>query len=604
MRRNFVITIFLVLLCSACSPLRSVKWENMYSPFEQLHIDEKTTYENSPFTKLINVVFKTGITALPGNAPHYVDLLNTGEDAFLARVHLIRNAKRSILLQTYIWDKDECGRFFIKELIEAANRGVKVKVLIDAMGATKDLDLLAYFADASPNLEIKFYNPNVLRINPSALQIASQMAIRLDGMNKRMHNKTLIIDDQIAIMGGRNYQNDYFDMSSLRNFKDRDVLVVGPIAKQVTDSFIQYWAFHQAVYAKDMLDIGALMKNKTYKTKITDQTFDFNDLFKDAETQLADLKFIDQRFVNSALLVKHLQFIVDLPGKNFIPGLASGSDATDALLDILQQAKKQIIFQTPYLVLDTYLVKNIRKLKKQNKDLDILISTNSLAATDHITAYAQSFKQKSFFVDALRFRIFEFKPVPKDIEFMLPNYKKHPPEFFPAYKDSILEWAMEPISVPPNRRYVCIHAKSFVIDDQVGWVGSFNLDPRSAHLNTELGVVIWDTAFTKLLKDNIDVDMATGNSWVVGRRNNVPVVKQLNMFIDKTMETLPLGDVWPFQHITMFELKEGAQPVPFYDNLFYKNYQEVGSFPEVPFPQGQIKVILLKAFIGLAKPLM
>ncbi|MBF0479569.1 MAG: phospholipase D family protein [Candidatus Omnitrophica bacterium] len=598
------LTVLVATFISSCSFLGIGQGKNMFCAFEDLHVYEKISYENSAYSRLVDETFNGQVPVMAGFAPHYVNLLNTGEDAFWARVHLIRNAKKYILLQTYIWDKDETGRFFMKELVAAAQRGVKVRVLIDALGANKDLDFWAYFADVSPNLEVKFYNPHVKRINPLALQMAGQCAFRFDDMNKRMHNKTLIMDDQIAIMGGRNYQNDYFDLNRFRNFKDRDVLLVGPVVKQMTDSFTKYWAFQQSVSAKDMTDIDALIKNKNYLSKITDKTFEFGNLFKDFEDQLAAPQFIEQHFVQKAFRVEHVKLSVDLPGKNKLPGCATGSRATEELLDIMGKAQKQIIFQTPYLILDTYLVKGIRKIQKQNKGLDILISTNSLAATDHITAYAQSYKQKSFFVDALHFRIFELKPVPKDISSMLPDYNQHPEEFFPSHKDSLLEWAVDSITLPQNKRHVCLHAKSFVIDDKIAWVGSFNLDPRSAHLNTEAGLIVWDEAFTRALKENMDLDIALGNSWVVGRKSGFPIIKQLNMIVDKVMTTLPIGDVWPFQHIAMFELKDGADPVPFYDKRFYQNYHEVGQFPEVPVTQGQVQVILLKAFVGLAKPLI
>lgn len=588
----------------SCSFIRTVKWEKLFRPLEDFHVQEKTLYDQSPYSRLIDGAFVDNWAQCePEKQFHYLNILETGEDALLARVHWIRLAKKSILIQTFIWDDDESGRYVMDELIKAARRGVQVRVLIDALGATKNQELLAYFADADPNLELRVYNPSSDRIRAGTLQTIGDVAFRLDDMNKRMHNKTLIVDDQMVIMGGRNYQNDYFDRNRYRNFLDRDVLVIGPVVKSVTDSFSQYWAFYQTIKAEDLADVGRMISQKSYRAKITPRDFEFGELFKDIEDRLTR-EFIQSHFVDQAYPVRHVVFVVDVPGKNNVRGLSNGGEASDELMDILKQSKEELFFQTPYLVLDNYLLKAVKKIRRKKSFVDIIISTNSLAATDHITAYAQSFKQKSLFVDELKFRIFELRPIPFAVETLLPNYSQYSEDFFPQADESILEDVLAPVSLPQKKRYVCIHAKSFVIDEEVAWVGSFNLDPRSAHLNTELGLIVYDKTFARALKKNMELFVAQGNSWVVGRKPGIPVVKQVNVIIDRIVSQLPIGDVWPFNHITLFELKDGKEPMPFYAREFYENYRDVGPFPEVSLPQGQIQLMLLKAFIGIAKPLI
>jgi len=603
--RFFGIVFIFAFLNSSCSSMQTVKWENMFHELEDLHVEDTTLYKNSPYSQFIKKTFpKNWQQKIPESSPHYLNILETGEEALLARVHWIRLAKKMILIQTFIWDGDESGRYIINELINAAKRGVKVKILIDALGATNDRNLLAYFADAHPNMDIKFYNPSADSIDASALQMIGEFAFRLDGMNKRMHNKTIIVDDQMVIMGGRNFQNDYFDRNRYRNFKDRDVLAIGPIVKKVTKSFMEYWAFYQSISARDLTDVGPIMASKSYQDKIKPEHFEFGELFADIESRVMDKKFIKSNFIDAAFLVNKVVFNVDMAGKNNVRGLSNSGRASDELMTLLKRAKQELIFQTPYLVVDGYLLKGLKKIRKKNPHLDVLISTNSLAATDHITAYSQSFKQKSIFVDDLKFRIFELRPVPDDIAKMVPNYSLYKEEFFPTADESIIEGVMQPIMLPQKKRYTCIHAKSIVVDDEIAWIGSFNLDPRSAHLNTELGLIVWDHAFAQKLRSLIKRDMKKGNSWVVGRKPGIPIVKQVNMIIDKAMAQLPIGDVWPFEHISLYELKEDGKEMPFYSSDFNKNYKNVGSFPEVPLTKGQIQTILLKAFIGIAKPLI
>ena len=222
-----VVLIACLLLCS-CSILPTCVLDaEFFSSAGDLHIYEDCSYPGSPFDSLTNEAFL--------NDTHYCTLLDIGDEALLMRVYLARIAQKAIYLQTYIWKNDESGRLMMYELIQAAKRGVKVKIIVDQLAHNLDPKTVAFLSTVSPNLEIKFYNPNVKEATPTMFHYL-QALIRFNHFNQRMHNKIFIVDDQIGITGGRNYENDYFDRGKSRNFIDRDVMIVGSAVKAMTDS--------------------------------------------------------------------------------------------------------------------------------------------------------------------------------------------------------------------------------------------------------------------------------------------------------------------------------------------------------------------------------
>jgi phosphatidylserine/phosphatidylglycerophosphate/cardiolipin synthase-like enzyme len=602
--RKLFLGLGVCLVFASCARLGGWDRKCMYGKCQDLHITEEIEYPDSPFGVLVNEVFSNQDSRSDGS--HYINILDVGDDALSSRIHLIRAAKKAIYIQTFIWTDDESGRFVAYELIEAAKRGVKVKIIVDQWRKMNDLSLVAFMATAHPNLEVKNYNPNARQINSSALRFIGELAFKFRQVNQRMHNKTFIIDDRIAITGGRNYENDYYDRGVTRNFKDRDVIVTGPVVRDMTDSFMQYWSFKLSVPSQDLIDVGNLIKRNKFKKFETKQSFEVGNLFDDLDSLSSDNEYIKKTFIDKAFLVKKVKFIADLPGKNNSLGLAGGGVAGVVLSQILYKAKESIIAQTPYLVLDRMAVGIVKKLRNNNPDLDIMISSNSLAATDSIYAYAFSYKQKKMFVKNLKFRIFELKPVPADISKMMPRYllqdnvsldnEKGWPAHGVLEEDDFLE--------EHNKKHICIHAKTFVIDNEISWVGSFNVDPRSTHLNTEVGLIVWDREVATALKDNILRDMAPQNSWTIGKRKEIPVISLFSGILANTLQWVPFVDIWPFRYTSSFELKDGKETVPFYHKDFYENYISVGSFPQVSLSLKEVQIRLLKMFGGIVTPIV
>jgi len=547
----------------------------LFSLMATMSIAQEGQPKNSPFKGLAAHAFQ--------NNTHFINILNSGDEALLARVHLIREAARSIHVQTFVWNNDEVGRLMMYELIEAAKRGVHVKILVDYYLVEKNPGIMAYFSTVHPNFQIKVYNPTTNKIVPSKLDTLSSWTLRFLEVNQRMHNKTFIVDGEIAITGGRNYSNEYFDRGINRNFKDRDALVAGPVVTEIEKSFDEYWNFEPSVSIGDMADVKRLIKKGNFKQFKTKDSFMLGSSFDSLDRCASDQECIKETFVQRGYRVKAVRFVADKPGKKEKIGSHKVTTMIIELGKLITQAEESIVMQTPYLVIGKKGTKFFKELRQNNPEIDILVSSNSLAAADHAHAYAFSYKNKKKYLKDFKWRIFELKPIPADHGQMIVPIKE-------------IERS--------SKYHGTIHAKSFVFDHKKVWIGSFNIDPRSANLNTEVGLIIEDKEVALAVENDIRRDMAPQNSWTIGKKKNVPAVSHMSGLIGSVMRLVPGLDIWPYQYSTSFELKEGKEELPFYHEDFYKHYESVGPFPGMRFSKKEIEARLIKGFLGPIEPLI
>jgi len=517
------------------------------------------------------------------NNSHYVSLLNNGDDALLARVDLIRKAKESILIQTFIWGSDETSRFMAYELIQAAKRGVKVKIILDYLMSSKDFKLITFLTTVHPNIEIKLYNPLSKNIVPSKFALIKKAFLNFRNFNQRMHNKIFIVDNQIAITGGRNYQNDYYDRGTARNFKDCGVAITGKLVNEMTDSFQEYWAHPLSVLSESMADVRRLIETNNYKKYSSRESLMLSDLFTELEACHADESCLKKRILDISYEVKKIRFISDRPGKNERIGRERVTKTTYELGNFFQQAEKSLVIQTPYVVIGTRNTRYFKKLAKDKPELKVLISSNSLSSADHIHAYAFSYKNKKKYLKIFGWQMFELKLRPRDIDLMITPINKEK-----RSKDYI----------------TCLHSKIYVVDSQKVWIGSFNLDPRSANLNTEVGVIIDDKAVAQAIEADIRRDMANQNSWTVAKRKQLPVISHFSELLSNIMDFVPIVDIWPFTYSGSFELKPGKAALEPSNKDFYNNYKYFGPFPDVQLIEKEVKARLIKTFMGPIQPLL
>ncbi len=513
-------------------------------------------------------------------------LVEGGYDALLLRVHLIRQARATIDIQTFIWTNDECGRLLIYELIEAARRGVKVRIIADHMVSAQDPATAAFLATVHPNLEVRHYRPAMSRMKPSRLQLALATLTSFHGTNQRMHNKLMVFDGAIMLTGGRNIENTYFDHSTELNFRDRDVLAVGPVARDATESFAKFWDYKHVVPSRTLMDVAAVIAADKFPRYATRAGYDFGGYFDALHREADDAALITARFAGRLKPARKVEFIADLPGKS--RGFFSRTaHITRELRRTLEEAKQTIVMQTPYLVLSPQARDLVRELHAKNPALRVQISSNSFASTDNLLAYSANYRLRNDYVEDLRLEVHEFKPRPAAMPVLFPQY------------GLMAERAEARIKAGRQERapFLCLHAKSLVVDDRVAFVGSYNLDPRSESLNTEVGLLVEDEAFARELRAEIARDMRAENSWVIARRDIPLRLDVVNGLIDGLLSLTPI-DVWPIQNTSSFELRPGATEVPPGHRDFQRNYREVGSFPgtDGALSHKEILTRLYKAF--------
>src|SRR4249919_63413 len=536
----------------------------------------------------------------PGAPRHRVVLLDHGQDSLLARVHLIRAARHTVDLQTFHFEPDETGRVVLDELLAAAKRGVKVRLMMDQLNGLARPPLQARLASFHKNFELRIYNPVWSKAGISTLEFAAGVVFRLRDINQRMHNKMMIVDDRVAIIGGRNIQDEYFDWHPDYNYRDRDLLVAGPVTQAMKANFEGFWNNPRSMPPTALSDVVAVLKE--HKGPPPDDTKPASERVRAMALKARDGAAVAAQLQPFTYSVGRVEFYGDLPSKHDLQK-QSRKDASQAQYDAIAGVKHELLLQTPYLVMSRPARKLFREIYRRPERPQVLVSTNSLAATDAFPAYAMSHKYKRMFLRELGFEIYEYKPFPADMPVDLraipgavetltqqgvPQYLD--PQFHPSgYKQG-------PVPLKTAGVRIGLHSKSMVIDEQIAIVGSHNFDPRSTDYNTESLVLVRDAVFARALADSIRRDMEPGNAWTIAPQPKLPVLWGLNYNLGKASEKLPIFDVWPFPYATSYELKAGCQPLRPGDPKFAECYEDVGDFPEVDLTMKMVYTRILTVF--------
>ncbi len=530
---------------------------------------------------------------------HFVSVLDSGEDALLARIHLIRAARKSIDIQTYIWESDLVGNTIFEELLIAARRGVKIRLIIDQYGTQISPRILAQMASAHANIEIRLFRPIMARGGKSPLREIGTLFADGQTLNQRMHNKVFLVDGRIGIVGGRNIKNHYYDYGHSFCYKDLGLLAIGPVTQRILESFEQYWSSKLSKKALSLKDIAVeairLHDEHAILTANNPQLSPLDNLRRQAN----QFVIAESRPKLEIYPVERIEFVADWPDKNKVSEKERWN-STARLLEIIGQAQREIIAQTPYLIQDWGGIFFLKQLRIDKPELAISLSTNSLASTDHFYVYAVCFKQRQFYLEDLKAQLFEFKPIPGDILEMIPRYGQLTED--PSTAENIENGNLLPIDA--NGPRLIIHSKFFVVDNHITFVGSHNFDPRARNLNTECALIIWDDTVATIIKKIFERDTAPSNSWVVARRWKLPVIGNVSESIAGVSSSLPLFDLWPFEYSSNFDLREGCEPVAPNQPDFYDCYQDVGMFPRMELSPKWIAVRIIKAFGGLASGYM
>lgn len=533
----------------------------------------------------------------PAENNHAV-LLDTGRDALLARLHLIRSATRSIRIQTFIWSNDDVGRLMIYELISAAKRGVKVQIIADHIASFRDVELAAFVATVSTNLSFRHYRPAANRIDPAPLQEALNFLIPND-TNQRMHNKLFVVDDAVAITGGRNIENTYYAQSAGINFKDRDVLFSGPALAYAVASFDAFWTFDKTERTERLTDVRRVIRGGKFRRRETRDDFEIDGRLDGVSSEADSGEIIRQRLVARMMPVDKALFLADPPGKETRAYTAwrRGSIARQ-LESMMKAAQHSLVLQTPYLLLDGGMYEILKTLREENPSIQLLASSNSFGATDNPIVYAAGFKmRRSYFRAGVD--IYEYRNQPAALRDELPDY------------DALLRTGAGMRSSSGTAStvpFLCIHAKAMVIDELVAYVGSYNFDPRSISLNTEVGLLVHDPAFAAAVMQSVMTDIQPQNSWVIARRATPRSADEVSRLMPADAEvTRGAIDMWPFRNTAGYALKEGLQAQRPGTPSFYRCYEDIGSLPGADDEGMALKKVmtcLSTVLSGLVVPLL
>jgi putative cardiolipin synthase len=445
---------------------------------------------NSPF-----VFIDSQIAAHPGQTGVYV--LDSGEEALIARAYLADHAEHTIEVQYFIWSTDNIGILASEALLRAADRGVQVRVIVDDL--LMDAPAASLLALANhPNIEIRIYNPKISVGVPLHTRVWNSVT-DLHSVNQRMHDKTFIVDGKVAITGGRNMAAEYYDYHHDYNFRDRDALIVGAAAHSARLSFERFWQSELAPPVEKLYDGSGHMK-ETVDAAGVRATYQALHAYANSRENFAPevraaIGTADSAFERIARQTEwgRVDFIGDRPGKNDSNKLSGGGFTTAALAELIAHAKQRITIQSPYLVMSEEALALFKAALARG--VQIRINTNSLASTDNLQAFAGYRNQREQLL-TMGLAIFEYRP---DAASALERRRQELVRDLPA-------------AANPNTKFG-LHAKTMVIDSAITFVGTFNLDPRSANLNTEVGVVIHNENIARSVERAIEVDMQAGNSW-------------------------------------------------------------------------------------------
>ena len=409
--------------------------------------------------------FDSNITAHSPQSGIYP--LHGNLDAFGAIISFIKNAKESIELQYFLFTPDNTGITITKHVLDAADRGVKVRIILDdILQGDGDEQLMAL--NSHPNISIKLFNPTNFR----SLLRWVEMALHINTYGRRMHNKALIVDNSVAIMGGRNIEDIYFGADHENIFIDNDILAVGPLATQIANQFEIYWSSEVCIPIEKVTDRSSVSL-ETVRKEINAyaESFNYSDYIEAVRQSSFYQKF---RAHDIELIYGKSRLYFDLPTKVTSSEEDTGTHLSEHLRPIVLGATKRLWIVSPYFMPNPVSIKALEQLRQ--KGVDVAVLTNSLATNDAVAVYSAYAKYQKALL-RMGVRLYELSPHAYQRLFKDAHYKKG--------------------RTPRSR----LHAKAMIIDDDTFVIGSANMDPRSHKLNTELVAVIQSKAMVELQKE-------------------------------------------------------------------------------------------------------
>ena len=403
-------------------------------------------------------------------------------EALATRLSLIDKAEKRLDLQYYIWDNDKVGSLALHALIRAADRGVKIRLLIDDNNAKSTEGIFLALAQ-HPNIEVKLFNPYRFR-----KYRALDMILDLKRINRRMHNKSFIADHQVALIGGRNMTNQYYNVSDNYQFSDVDVMLVGTAVKDISHSFDEYWSHEYAYKVQEVVNQSAHHLSYESLKRQLDEHYE-----RVTVQNYLDLTSNSQAI--DSLMSRDIQLdwvkaevVKDSPDK--IKSKAKKKEHLNfQLIQHLEQPEKNVDLISAYFVPEKKGAKMLTDLAKDGVKVRVL--TNSFKANDVAVVHAFYGKYRQNLLEH-GVQLYEFLPAlnKNDLD-------KNTEDLAKKAKVSIKGLSRS-----------SLHAKLMALDEKQVFIGSFNFDPRSAYLNTEIGVLLNSPPLARAVHTTMDENLS------------------------------------------------------------------------------------------------
>ena len=491
--KNIVPALAMVLLLGGCA---TINWDYPRTPSKAFAHPETTT---------VGALFGEAADKHPGLSGF--SLVEYGENAFLARLAMIDLAEKTLDAQYYIWSADTTGRILASRLLRAADRGVRVRILIDDHYQTEDRDFLLAGLEGHPNIEVRLFNPITNRFWRTLSFLAD-----FGRVNHRMHNKLVVMDNAVAIVGGRNIADVYFGVQKDYNYRDMDVLTTGPIVRELSASFDLFWNSDWAIPVGATIkelptekDRKALLKRLEENISAAGYPYPIYENVGDLRARLVQIRD------NFTWAPGHV--LVELPDRVETP--VDTGVIRKALSQRVSEVEREILIESPYFVLSDRAIDRVRQLTARG--IKVRAMTNSAAGSDVIAAQAGYANSRVKLLKA-GMELYELRP------------------------DTNMDRRWSVLSLKSR---AAMHNKFIVFDRKSVWIGSFNLDPRSSTLNTEIGVMIDSPEIANQAAKIMDEGVSPGSAYHVTLDNDGRLVWTAENNGEKVQyDTDPGTNVW------------------------------------------------------------
>jgi len=403
--------------------------------------------------------------------------IDLNSDGLRWRLALIDSAERSLDLLYYLWYSDPGGLVVLEHVIEAADRGVRVRAVVDDTLFLKGKSSLAALS-AHPKIEIRVFNPWASKGAARAFETVA----RAKKLNRRMHDKLLIADNQMAILGGRNIGDHYFGLHHRYNFHDLDMVVIGDAAEESSEIFDHFWNSDRVIPATAFVKevswetIAAERNEELGRLRDIDELEGFPITRRDWTEELASL--VERMSPGTSTLE-----FDKLVGEND----EHAYDAVLGLAELVDQARSEVLIINAYVIPGERMMEIFRSAEERGVRVRVL--TNSLASNDVPAVTAKYKKYRKPLIEA-GVELYEFSA-------------------HPEIQAGIVD------TDPVEARFAGLHTKALVVDRKYVYIGSLNLDPRSIRLNTEMGMIVTSSALAEEVAAIAERDMSPVNSWSV-----------------------------------------------------------------------------------------